>query len=251
MKKLFITLTLMFAVIFSVLFVNTVTANAEEANVISYTVMDGDTLWDISEKIFGNGAEFDRIFDTNSSVIVDPSKIYPGQVLTIVLDDVKEKPAVEEEKPVEEEENKQVENTENTVDNTETNFEVAENNTNIDNNGIVDNTPAVEEDNSMNNTTDIIEEDGIVFEKDNSNVEEEPKSGANVKNNAVSGGELTYIGDEEEEENNVSKKKTLSFAQQIAISAVAVIVILIIVLIIQIIDTFIPINIFRRKKNRK
>lgn len=250
MKKLFVTLTLMFAIIFSVLFVDTVTANAEEANVISYTVMDGDTLWDIAEEIFGNGAEFDRIFDANSSVIVDPSKIYPGQILTIVIDDVKEEPAVEEEKPVEEEENKQVENTENTVDNTETNFEVAENNTNIDNNGIVDNTPAVEEDNSTNNTTDIIEEDGIIFEKNNSNIEEEPKSGANVKNNTVSGGELTYIGDGEEE-NNTGRNKTLNIAQCIIVAAVATVIFLIIVLIIQIISTFIPINFFRRKKNRK
>lgn len=250
MKKLFITLTLMFTIIFSVLFVDTVTANAEEANVISYTVMDGDTLWDIAEEIFGNGAEFDRIFDANSSVIVDPSKIYPGQILTIVLDDAKEEPTVEEEKPVEEEENKQVENTENTVDNTETNFEVAENNTNIDNNGIVDNTPVVEENNSTNNTTDIIEEDGIVFEKDNSNIEEEPKSGANVKNNTVSGGELTYIGDGEEE-NNTGGNKTLNIAQCIIVAAVATVIFLIIVLIIQIISTFIPINFFRRKKNRK
>ena len=244
MKKLFGTLALMFVIIFGTLFVNSVTANAE---VINYTVVDGDNLWDIAEELLGDGTQFGKIYDANNTIVADPSEIYPGQVLTIETDDVVEQP-VEEEKPVEEK--NPVENQENITDGTETNSEVTENNTNIDNSGVENNAPVVEEDNSV----ETVEEDGIVFKKDNSKVEEkeEQKSGANVKNGTISNGELTFVGDgEEEEENNTDKGKKLSFAQMIAIALVGTLVCLIVVLIIQIIDTFIPINIFRRKKNRK
>lgn len=249
MKKLFGTLALMFVIIFGTLFVNTVTANAE---VINYTVVDGDNLWDIAEELLGDGTQFGKIYDANNTIVADPSEIYPGQVLTITTDDVVEQP-VEEEKPIEEikpvEKENPVENQENITDGTETNSEVTENNTNIDNSGVENNAPVVEEDNSV----ETVEEDGIVFKKDNSKVEkeEEQKSGANVKNGTISNGELTFVGDGEEEENNTDKGKKLSFAQMIAIGLVGTLVCLIIVLIVQIIDTFIPINIFRRKKNRK
>lgn len=250
MKKLFGTLALMFAIIFGTLFINTVTANAE---VINYTVVDGDNLWDIAEELLGDGTQFGKIYDANNTIVADPSEIYPGQVLTITTDDVVEQP-VEEEKPIEEakpvEEENPVENQENITDGTETNSEVTENNTNIDNSGVENNAPVVEEDNSI----ETVEEDGIVFKKDNSKVEEEEeqKSGANVKNGTISNGELTFVGDgEEEEKDNTDKGKKLSFAQMIAIGLVGTLVCLIVVLVIQIIDTFIPINIFKRKKNRK
>lgn len=244
MKKLFGTLALMFAIIFGTLFINTVTANAE---VINYTVVDGDNLWDIAEELLGDGTQFGKIYDANNTIVADPSEIYPGQVLTITTDDVVEQP-VEEEKPIEEA--KPVENQENIADGTETNSEVIENNTNIDNSGVENNTPVVEEDNSV----ETVEEDGIVFKKDNSKIEEEEeqKSGANVKNGTISNGELTFVGDgEKEEKNDADKGKKLSFAQMIAIALVSTLVCLIVVLVIQIIDTFIPINIFKRKKNRK
>lgn len=244
MKKLFGTLALMFVIIFGTLFINTVTANAE---VINYTVVDGDNLWDIAEELLGDGTQFGKIYDANNTIVADPSEIYPGQVLTVVTDDVVEQP-VEEEKPVEEE--NPVENQENIADGTETNSEVTENNANVDNSSTENNAPVVEDDNSI----ETVEEDGIVFEKDNSKVEEkeEQKSGANVKNGTISNGELTFVGDgEEEEKDNTGKGKKLSFAQMIAIGLVGTLVCLIVVLIVQIIDTFIPINIFKRKKNRK
>ena len=249
MKKIFSTLALMFVIIFGALFVNTVTANAE---VINYTVVDGDNLWDIAEELLGDGTQFGKIYDANNTIVADPSEIYPGQVLTVVTDDMVEQP-VEEEKPIEEEkpveEENPVENQENIADGTETNSEVTENNANVDNSSTENNAPVVEEDNSI----ETVEEDGIVFEKDNSKVkEEEQKSSVNVKNGTISNGELTYVGDgEEEKENNTDKSKKLSFAQMIAIALVSTLVCLIVVLIIQIIDTFIPINIFKRKKNRK
>lgn len=250
MKKLFGTLALMFVIIFGTLFVNTVTANAE---VINYTVVDGDNLWDIAEELLGDGTQFGKIYDANNTIVADPSEIYPGQVLTVITDNVEEQP-VEEEKPIEEEkpveEENPVENQENIADGTETNSEVTENNANVDNSSTENNAPVVEEDNSI----ETVEEDGIVFEKDNSKVEEkeEQKSGANVKNGTISNGELTFVGDgEEEEKDNTDKGKKLSFAQMIAIGLVGTLVYLIVVLIVQIIDTFIPINIFKRKKNRK
>lgn len=244
MKKLFGTLALMFVIIFGTLFVNTVTANAE---VINYTVVDGDNLWDIAEELLGDGTQFGKIYDANNTIVADPSEIYPGQVLTVITDNVEEQP-VEEEKPVEEE--NPVENQENIADGTETNSEVTESNANVDNSSTENNAPVVEEDNSI----ETVEEDGIVFEKDNSKVEEkeEQKSGANVKNGTISNGELTFVGDgKEEEKDNTDKGKKLSFAQMIVIGLVGTLVCLIIVLIVQIIDTFIPINIFKRKKNRK
>lgn len=250
MKKLFGTLALMFVIIFGTLFVNTATANAE---VINYTVVDGDNLWDIAEELLGDGTQFGKIYDANNTIVADPSEIYPGQVLTVITDNVEEQP-VEEEKPIEEEkpveEENPVENQENIADDTETNSEVTENNANVDNSSTENNAPVVEEDNSI----ETVEEDGIVFEKDNSKVEEkeEQKSGANVKNGTISNGELTFVGDgEEEEKDNTDKGKKLSFAQMIAIGLVGTLVCLIVVLIVQIIDTFIPINIFKRKKNRK
>lgn len=242
MKKLFGTLALMFTIIFGTLFISATTVNAE---VINYTVVDGDNLWDIAEELLGDGTQFGKIYDANNTIVADPSEIYPGQVLTITTDNVEEQP-VEEEKPVEEE--NPVENQENITDGTETNSEVTENNTNIDNSGVENNVPVVEE----NNSVETVEEDGIVFKKDNSKVEEkeEQKSGANVKNGTISNGELTFVGDEEDE-NNTDKGKKLSFAQMIAIGLVGTLVCLIVVLVVQIIDTFIPINIFKRKKNRK
>ena len=244
MKKIFSTLALMFVIIFGALFISATTVNAE---VINYTVVDGDNLWDIAEELLGDGTQFGKIYDANNTIVADPSEIYPGQVLIVEVDDVVEQP-VEEEKPIEEE--NPVENQENITNGTETNSEVTENNTNIDNSDVENNAPVVEEDDSV----ETVEEDGIVFKKDNSKVEEEKeqKSGANVKNGTISNGELTFVGDgEEEEENNTGKGKKLSFAQMIAIGLVGTLVCLIIVLIVQIIDTFIPINIFRRKKNRK
>ncbi len=250
MKKLFGTLVLIFVIIFGTLFVNTVTTNAE---VINYTVVDGDNLWDIAEELLGDGTQFGKIYDANNTIVADPSEIYPGQVLTVVTDDMVEQP-VEEEKPIEEEkpveEENPVENQENIADGTEINSEVTENNANVDNSSTENNAPVVEEDNSI----ETVEEDGIIFEKDNSKVEEkeEQKSGANVKNGTISNGELTFVGDgEEEEKNNTDKGKKLSFAQMIAIGLVGTLVCLIVVLVVQIIDTFVPINIFKRKKNRK
>jgi nucleoid-associated protein YgaU len=47
----------------------------------SYTVQPGDTLWDIAERVYGNGTDYTLI--AKASGIGNPDLIIPGQVLTI------------------------------------------------------------------------------------------------------------------------------------------------------------------------
>lgn len=53
------------------------------APVRKYTVVRGDTLWGISQRYYGNGGLWPRIFDANRGSIRDPHWIYPGQVFVI------------------------------------------------------------------------------------------------------------------------------------------------------------------------
>ncbi len=60
-----------------------VTVNADHpvAEAQSYTVQAGDTLWDIAERVYGDGSQFMRIAE--ASGIANPDVIHSGQVLTI------------------------------------------------------------------------------------------------------------------------------------------------------------------------
>lgn len=50
----------------------------------TYTVVSGDSLWNIAKKFYGNGAQYTTIYNANRGVIGgNPNLIYPGQVLTI------------------------------------------------------------------------------------------------------------------------------------------------------------------------
>ncbi|MCL2643474.1 MAG: LysM peptidoglycan-binding domain-containing protein [Candidatus Bathyarchaeota archaeon] len=49
----------------------------------TYTVVEGDTLWSISVKYYGNGKLYPTIFEANMDKIRDPNLIYPGQELII------------------------------------------------------------------------------------------------------------------------------------------------------------------------
>ena len=51
----------------------------------TYEVKKGDTLWKISEEVYGkgNGDEYEAIFEANKPMLSHPDKIYPGQVLRI------------------------------------------------------------------------------------------------------------------------------------------------------------------------
>jgi nucleoid-associated protein YgaU len=52
----------------------------------TYTVKSGDSLWKISEQMYGNGNEWRRIFEANKDRIKDPDVIHPGWVLSIPAD---------------------------------------------------------------------------------------------------------------------------------------------------------------------
>lgn len=49
----------------------------------THTVVKGDTLWGISQRYYGNGTQWPRIYDANRSKIKDPHWIFPGQVFVI------------------------------------------------------------------------------------------------------------------------------------------------------------------------
>ncbi len=49
----------------------------------SHTVVDDDTLWDLSEFYYSSPWEWRLIWNANRSEITDPNLIYPGQVFTI------------------------------------------------------------------------------------------------------------------------------------------------------------------------
>ncbi len=54
----------------------------------SYTVVSGDTLWEIAEAVYGNGAEWGKLLQANSDDIGflpngSQALIFPGQVLNL------------------------------------------------------------------------------------------------------------------------------------------------------------------------
>jgi nucleoid-associated protein YgaU len=49
----------------------------------TYTVKSGDTLWKISQEMYGNGSKYMKIFEANTPLLENPDKIFPGQELTI------------------------------------------------------------------------------------------------------------------------------------------------------------------------
>ena len=49
----------------------------------TYTVKAGDSLSKISKDLYGNAAEYMKIFEANRDVLTDPNKVQPGQTLRI------------------------------------------------------------------------------------------------------------------------------------------------------------------------
>ena len=60
---------------------NNTTNNASTGTMDSYTVVDGDSFWTISSKVYGNGANYQKILDANG--LTENDGIKPGQVLKI------------------------------------------------------------------------------------------------------------------------------------------------------------------------
>ena len=49
----------------------------------SYTVKDGDTLWDIAKTSYGSGSDWTKIYEANKDTMPDSSSLEIGQVITI------------------------------------------------------------------------------------------------------------------------------------------------------------------------
>ena len=56
----------------------------------TYTVQKNDTLQKISQKYFGTTKKWQKIFEANSDILSGPNKIYPGQVIKIPVEGLKE-----------------------------------------------------------------------------------------------------------------------------------------------------------------
>ena len=49
----------------------------------SYTVVEGDCLWNIAKRFLGDGSRYTEIYELNRDKIQNPNLIYPGQVLAL------------------------------------------------------------------------------------------------------------------------------------------------------------------------
>ena len=56
---------------------------APSKNFKTHTVVDGDCLWNIAKKYYGDGSKYTVITDENGDEIKNQNLIYPGQVLII------------------------------------------------------------------------------------------------------------------------------------------------------------------------
>lgn len=57
--------------------------NVSQRPAQTYTVQSGDSLWAIAQKFYGDGNQWQRIYQANSSVVKNPNLIFPGQTLII------------------------------------------------------------------------------------------------------------------------------------------------------------------------
>ena len=55
----------------------------EQANVQTYTVQKGDTLWTISKKFYNNGGEWRKVQDANKDQLPTPQNLKAGMTLKI------------------------------------------------------------------------------------------------------------------------------------------------------------------------
>ena len=59
------------------------TKSASASSGKSYTIKKGDCLWKIAKQFYGNGSEWQKIYNANKSQISNPNLIYPNQVFII------------------------------------------------------------------------------------------------------------------------------------------------------------------------
>jgi len=61
-----------------------------KAFIEKYTVQKGDTLQKISQKFYGTTKRWNKIFEANKDKLKTPNKIYPGQVIDVPVEPLKE-----------------------------------------------------------------------------------------------------------------------------------------------------------------
>lgn len=65
-------------------------AGASTMSFKEYTVQKNDTLQKISQKSYGTTKKWMKIYDANRGALKGPDKIYPGQVINIPIEPLKE-----------------------------------------------------------------------------------------------------------------------------------------------------------------
>lgn len=65
-------------------------SQAPLVNLEKYRVQKGDTLQKISQKFYGTTKNWTKIYEANKEVLKGPNKIYPGQVIDIPVETLKE-----------------------------------------------------------------------------------------------------------------------------------------------------------------
>jgi len=55
-----------------------------------YTVRKGDTLQKISQKFYGTTKKWNKIYEANKETLKGPNKIYPGQVIDVPVEPLRE-----------------------------------------------------------------------------------------------------------------------------------------------------------------
>ncbi len=61
-----------------------------QAKMEKYTVQKNETLQKISQKLYGTTKKWTKIYDANKDVLKGPNKIYPGQVINVPVEPLKE-----------------------------------------------------------------------------------------------------------------------------------------------------------------
>ena len=61
-----------------------------QAFIEKYTIQKGDTLQKISQKFYGTTKKWDKIFQANKDKLKASNKIYPGQVIDVPVESLKE-----------------------------------------------------------------------------------------------------------------------------------------------------------------
>lgn len=59
-------------------------------NIEKYTVQKGDTLQEIAKEFYGTTKKWTKIYEANKDILKGPDKVYPGQVINIPLEPLKE-----------------------------------------------------------------------------------------------------------------------------------------------------------------